>query len=872
MPLRDNVLKATMPPPLHAPLHDALLCLGRAFLVEPENGRLRADLAAERLSAHDYYAQLLRLIFRIVLVLLMEERGLLHADDVPAPLRRRYTDGYRMGGPAPAGPTTEDFPPRSRLWARCLVVLRGLATGLPELGLPRLPGIFAELPCRDLYVASLEDRAFLQVLSCLGCSAEARLPWRALSPEELGGAYENLMARRPRVHLPPEAFDFSLDEELRGNARKKSGSYYTPDRLVQHLVDLALDPVIAEALAARPTDPAEALLSLRIVDPACGTGHFLLGAARRLAMAVARVREGDAPSPEGQQRAFTEVIRHCIYGVDLNPMAVELCKVALWLEAGRPGLPLDTLDDHLQCGNALLGASPAQIMAGIPENTWEALEGEDRAVAKSLRNRHRAEVGPVKPAPTLPRETDHLRLLADLWCAAFVWPKNPGEAEASAPLPALWSAVRQDPSALPSPTRRILAELHSRHHFFHWFLAFPLVFERGGFDVVLGNPPYLNQLESHTAVDRGVSRLLDARFGPLKQAYTDLATLFMVEAQRILRPGGRQVLVHPLAMFAAKDAGPARRRLAENGAISGLWITTEHIFDAALVFVGAICLVKGASRRSLVQRHHGNSFTAADTLPLDMDQLLAEPTWGALIADLIGVPRVDLCNPLRLGSLATTTADFRDEFYGLAPFVVEDTPETRNDQRFPPLIVTGLIDPAENLWGQRSGRFAKQKWERPRVDLAALRAQGDLADWARARLVPKIVVATQTRVIEALADPDGILINSVPTITVIPKEPEQLWRLLAVLLSPPVSAWALGRYAGSALSIAAIKMSADQVAQIPLPTLKGPWEEAAVLVREASSSPSHRLDLLGAAAAKMCAAYAVPPEPVWSWWRERLGD
>ena len=176
------------------------------------------------------------------------------------------------------------------------------------------------------------------------------------------------------------------------------------------------------------------------------------------------------------------------------------------------------------------------------------------------------------------------------------------------------------------------------------------------FHLVLGNPPYLNQLESHTAVDRGVSRLLDARFGPLKQAYTDLATLFMVEAQRILRPGGRQVLVHPLAMFAAKDAGPARRRLAENGAISGLWITTEHIFDAALVFVGAICLVKGASRRSLVQRHHGNSFTAADTLPLDMDQLSAEPTWGALIADLIGVPRVDLCNPLRLGSLATTTA------------------------------------------------------------------------------------------------------------------------------------------------------------------------------------------------------------------------
>ncbi|HNH50179.1 MAG TPA: hypothetical protein PKY30_24300, partial [Myxococcota bacterium] len=187
-------------------------------------------------------------------------------------------------------------------------------------------------------------------------------------------------------------------------------------------------------------------------------------------------------------------------------------------------------------------------------------------------------------------------------------------------------------------------------------------------------------------------------------------------------------------------------------------------------------------------------------------------------------------------------------------------------------IVTGLIDPAESLWGQRSCRFAKQKWERPRVDLAALRAQGDLADWARGRLVPKLVVATQTRVLEALADPEGILINSVPTITVIPRDPEQLWRLLAVLLAPPVSAWALGRYAGSALSIAAIKMSADQVAQIPLPTLEAPWGEAAELVRRASASSSDRLSLLGEAATKMCAAYEVPREPVWSWWRERLGD
>ncbi len=866
------MLKGGMPPPLRQHLHDALVSLGRAFLVQPENRALRANLASGRMSAQDYYTQLLRLVYRLVLVLILEQRALLHPDEAPTELRRLYADDHSLGG-LPRR-TTQSLPPGSGLWPSCLRVLRGLGNGLPELGLPRLSGIFADDHCRDLYAASLEDGAFLQALSCLGSSANGSkaLPWQHIGTEELGGAYESLMARSPRVFLPPDEVGFTLDEDTKGNARKKSGSYYTPDRLVQHLVDLALDPPIAETLATRPADPVEALLSLRIVDPACGSGHFLLGAARRLAMAVARERAGGEPPPSVAQEAFFEVIRRCIYGVDLNPMAVELCKVALWLEARRPGMPMDLLDNHIQLGNALLGASAAQITAGIPENAWEPVEGEDRTVAKRLRSRHRTEMEPVRATPLLPTTSEDLRLLADLWCSAFVWPKEAGETETSAPLPALWSTICASPSSIPSPTRRIVAELHDRYHFFHWFLAFPEVFARGGFDVVLGNPPYLNQLESNTVVGRGVSRLLDARFGPLKQAYTDLATLFMVEAQRILRPGGRQVLVHPLAMFAAKDAGPVRRYLAGHGAISGLWITTEHIFEAALVFVGAVCIVKGASRRSLILRHHGNDFTPAEPLPLDMDQLAAEPTWGALIADLIGVPRVELPNPVRLGSMATTTADFRDEFYGLAPFVVEDTPETRKDRYFPPLIVTGLIDPAENLWGQRSCRFAKNKWERPRVDLAALKAQGDLAAWAKGRLVPKIVVATQTRAIEALADPEGILINSVPTITVIPMDPDTIWRLLAVLLAPPVSAWALGRYAGSALSIAAIKMSADQVAQIPLPMLEEPWEEAAKLVRQASASSSLRLSLLGAAATKMCDAYEVPREPVWSWWRERLGD
>ncbi|HND32899.1 MAG TPA: N-6 DNA methylase, partial [Myxococcota bacterium] len=394
-----------MPASLRPHLHAALCGLGQALLQQPENRKLRADLASERLSVQDYYAQLLCLVYRLLFLLILEDRGILHADDTPAEARRRYAEAHSLRRLWPQPPAPPGLPASSGYWRDALATLRGLGTGLPALGLPRLGGLFGLEHCRDLDATTLDDRAFLQALSSLGCSAEAPLPWRGLSPEELGGAYESLMERAPLLQSSPDGLAFTLPEDSRSNARKKSGSYYTPDRLVQHLVDLALDPLIAETLAAAPADPAEALLSLRIVDPACGTGHFLLGAARRLAVAVARARG----EPGAVQAAFVEVIRRCIYGVDLNPMAVELCRVALWLEAAVPGLPLDVSGAHLQLGNALLGASAAQIAAGIPENAWEAAEGEDRSIARMLRARHRAEAGAAWTG------TADLRLLADLW-------------------------------------------------------------------------------------------------------------------------------------------------------------------------------------------------------------------------------------------------------------------------------------------------------------------------------------------------------------------------------------------------------------------------------------------------------------------------
>ncbi len=898
-------------------VEESLGALGHGFIAHSENGALRGALQDGSLTSADFFNQLLRLVYRLIFLLTVEERGLLHPDGTPENARELYADGYSLRRLRERSAKRGAHDRFTDLWEATKVVFRGLSGGEPRLGLPALAGLFASGQCAALDAAKVENRALLHAMFKLSwlrdASGIARVNWRDMGPEELGSVYESLLELVPVVSVATHSFRFAGPDGDNANARHSTGSYYTPDSLVQVLLDEALEPIILRTTAANPAAPAEALLQLSIVDPACGSGHFLLAAARRLAAHVARIQAEGTPSAAEYRRALRQVVGRCVYGVDLNPMAVELCRVALWMEAVEPGLPLTFLDGHIRLGNALLGATPDLMSGGIPDAAWEPLEGDDKQVARALKKRNsRESAGQTSmtswwstPAATeadeiaravaaLEDTTDtdaaalalkearwvdfqqsrayrHARLVADAWCAAFVWPKQPGPDAEAAPTMEVWRELRDARRPPASATVRTVEALREQYQFFHWHLAFPGVFARGGFDVVLGNPPYLNQLETDTAVGRGVRRLLAQKFGEVKQPYTDLATLFMVVGQMVLRPGGREALVHPLSLFAAQDAGPARRQLARGSAITSLWMTTEHIFPSASVFVCAVCLEKAGPRRVSATRRHSNAFTLAEPVPVAMDQLAEEATWGELIADLVGVPRVRLPNERRIRDVAGTTADFRDQFYGLAPFIVEDGPGRDDDRDFPPLIITGLIDPAVCLWGVQGCKFAKKKWERPRVDLKSLVADGLLAAWARGRLVPKIVVATQSRVVEAFADPEGRLINTVPTITVTPNRADDLWPLLAVLLSPPVSAWALGRYAGTALSISAIKMSADQVGQVPLPTATAPWEKAARLVERASRAADGavRQALLVDAAALMCDAYEVPREPVLTWWTER---
>ncbi len=520
---------------LRAGVEEALLCLGQGFLSHPDNQVLRESLHCGALTPSDYFQQLLRLVYRLIFLITAEERELLHQKDADPFAIDLYQSGYSMRRLRDRATRRSAHDRYSDLWESLRIVFRALSGGEPRLGLPALAGLYAPSQCAYLDASRLHNRVLLQAVFRLTWLREpsglSRVNWRDMGPEELGSVYESLLELVPQITQGGHHFQFASGGETKGNARKLSGSYYTPEGLVQVLLDSALDPVIEDTLAKHPSDPQAALLRLAIVDPACGSGHFLLAAARRLATHLARICAGGTPSAADYRHALRQVVGRCIYGVDLNPMAVELCKVSLWMEALEPGLPLTFLDSHIQHGNSLLGATPELLAQGIPDVAWEALEGDDKKAASALKKRNKTEskgqrtmdslfATPVDKETTAvtqavsdlesaadsdvvllhQKETQwqsilesapfqHQRLVADAFCAAFVWPKQVGISAETAPTNGVWCQVRDGQAVAPFTieTTQLLAK---QFHFFHWHLQFPHVFAKGGFDVVLGNPPW----------------------------------------------------------------------------------------------------------------------------------------------------------------------------------------------------------------------------------------------------------------------------------------------------------------------------------------------------------------------------------------------
>jgi len=370
----------------------------------------------------------------------------------------------------------------------------------------------------------------------------------------------------------PPSFSFK-----RGDERSATGSHYTPDDLVQPLIKHSLDHLIADRLA-KP-DPEKELLDLRVADIACGSGHILLAAARRIATEVAIVRTGEEqPSPTAYRTALRDTIRSCIYGVDLNPLAVELCKVALWLEAHNPGEPLNFLDHRIKCGNAIVGyVRREEVDAGVPDEAFAKLPGDDPEVAKKIRARNKSERksrDQKKFAFTKDRQ-GQIDAVLDRWKTIAAMPERvPAEIDAkkdafdafmssgaafvlkqiaSIPIAQFYlprtkeneqklitdEAFRDYWSGNLSPQGQAPAAavgIAAKKRFFHWFLEFPEIIQRGGFDCILGNPPYLGGQALSGTYGHEFCNYVKHAYAPT--GLSELVVFFLRRIFTLLRPGG----------------------------------------------------------------------------------------------------------------------------------------------------------------------------------------------------------------------------------------------------------------------------------------------------------------------------------------------
>lgn len=516
---------------LAAQVQIALKVLGSGFL--EANPDLATKLKSGEVNLTEWFNELLRLVYRLIFLMVAEDRNLLHPTNAKNDTRALYAQGYSLAALRKQCYRAATWDKHHDRYEGIKIVFKALANGQPALALPALGGLFADDRLPHLETARLRNKAFMDALYRLSWLSDKTgmvpVNWRAMETEELGSVYESLLELQPQLGDDGKTLVFASEAaEQKGNQRKTTGSYYTPDSLVQALLDTALDPVLDK------TEP-DKLLKLTVIDPACGSGHFLLAAARRIATRLARHRAEGTPALSDFRHALRDVARSCLHGVDRNPMAVELTKVALWIETVDPGLPLGFFDAQIRCGDALLGVFDLKVLEdGIPDAAYKPLTGDDKDIASIYKKINAATVkgqggfdfgsGLNKLPETKPLALDfsgfrdlpedtleeigakskrfkqlrkgqefvRAKAACDLFVAAFLLPKTgsapTGPSERAIPTTEeLWMALnqgkmRQAMVDAPKAARKARA--------FHWPLEFPDIMQRGGFDVVLGNPPW----------------------------------------------------------------------------------------------------------------------------------------------------------------------------------------------------------------------------------------------------------------------------------------------------------------------------------------------------------------------------------------------
>jgi hypothetical protein len=664
--IRDKLGKA---------VKDSILDLAKGFINHPDNGALRQVMATcQPDDAADYYHHQLRIIYRLLFLFVIEERNLVYADS-KTPETKRFNHIYfnyysllRLRKMA-----KKLLPPEADrhydLWQSLLgtfALFEDKTVG-EKLGIMSLQGdLFNSTAIAnyayDLHDCRLSNEVLLKVLRALGYFENGNgvltaVNYGGLDVEEFGSVYEGLLELKLKIEpiVGSDRYSCTFDTS---NERSKSGSHYTPEELVQPLIKHSLDylledrkKIISDHIARQKLTGAnyrnqrEELLkqhiyTLKVCDIACGSGHLLISGARRIAeVAACIVEEEEQPNPKAFQTAKRNAILHCIYGVDKNPLAVELCKIALWLEAYVPGQPLNFLDHHIKCGDAIVGlAHRSELENGIADEAFKTLPGDDKEVAKSLRDqnvRERkakategqqlktefdkttsnsvhdaiAEYKSFNQLPeTNPEEIERkahaykkfldgkgykfLKNLADTQVAQFFIPKTK-ENEKFLTTDAEYRLTIRGYNLYKNDILGKVDDIAYKNRFFHWFLEFPEIFNEGeGFDCIIGNPPYLGGLR--------ISSLFgDEYLNNLKSYYipngttTDLAAYFIRRDSQIVNFNGFISLITTNTISQGDTRVAGLGHITSVGFEIGFTLSSTKWPGVANLNVSVFCLKKG---------------------------------------------------------------------------------------------------------------------------------------------------------------------------------------------------------------------------------------------------------------------------------------
>lgn len=419
--------------------------------------------------------------------------------------------------------------------------------------------------------------------------------------------------------------------------------------------------------------------------------------------------------------------------------------------------------------------------------------------------------------------------------------------------------TRQDPSAM------AITDLCAR---IRRTDALSLALTPASFDLVLGNPPFLNQLERASARNAESSRVLSASTQGVIKGYADTANAFLHRAITLTRPGGITCMIQPLSVLGARDARPLRAWSSRAATLESIWVGDTHAF-AASVHACALTLrrtpINPASPTPSPTPH---SITLSRGFPPKrVARVRATPAtrWSVLASRACGVPNLAL--PPRLPTLNSwlqATADFRDVYYALRDVIVEAPSQNRATSPAGPTLVpilnTGLIELAAATWSMTPARLFRARWMRPAFDLAHAQQHPSLSRVLPLRLQPKIILATQTRIIEAFVDDLGTWMPTTPLISLTPRpNAPDLFIIAAALCSPVSTLVAARRTFGTSLTPRAIKLAARQALDLPIPSNAASLALAADALRAASRAHA-RLRAIGDATAQSQATHDLGSE------------